>query len=231
MPMPRRSGRHLQPGLRHDAIGRARISPPCTGSKPARQRSTVVLPQPGRPEQAADAARLRARSPCRGRPVRAIGVLERADANGGGHRRDRAGQPAAQRHGAAARSRRRRRACAASSACRPSRRRRRSADSTAARSPRSRSRSPTRDLRHLERGVERVGLREPLLEERLAEERRTALRPSQPNDVRSACDAVMISVWSSCSGADEAAGVARGHDDDPPLDAGVVEQLLQARRA
>ena len=43
-------GRHLQSRPRPD-LPLSRISPPCTGSKPAMQRSTVVLPQPHGPSR------------------------------------------------------------------------------------------------------------------------------------------------------------------------------------
>ena len=92
----------------------------------------------------------------------------------------------------------------------------RSADSTAARSPRRASRSATRFFAIVERAEDRVApSRGPA---RTAPRRSTSRRcgAPQPNDVRSACAAVMHQRLLVLERLDEAARIARRDDDDPP---------------
>ena len=224
--MLRRSGHHLHRRTRHDAVG----EPDLAGQhrlEPGEAAQHRGLAAARRPEQAADAARFEREVHAPDDLVRAIRVLERADGDGGGHARGRRPvQPARERHGAA-------RGGAAGAALAQRLhlvghrladedlriRRRRVAFAALA--------LADADLGQLERGVDAVGLREALLKERLAEERGRAVvlaAERRAIGLRRRHDHRVVVLQRP----DEATGVAGGHDDDPPLDPGIVQQLLQS---
>ena len=131
-----------------------------------------------RAEQAADLALGQREVEAAHDGVRAVGVLELADVDRGCHGREctRASVARAACDGCVRRCAARRAACRgrAPSACRPSPGRRRSADWTAAASRRPRALGHALAARPRTPASSESDLREPLLEQRLAEDRRVA---------------------------------------------------------
>jgi hypothetical protein len=84
--------------------------------------------------------------------------------------------------------------------------------------------------RGLERGQQRIGVREPVLEQGFAEERRrAAVAATERRTIRIRRGENERVVVPQCF--DEAAGIARGDHDDAPFDAGAVEESPEGGRS
>ncbi len=224
MPMPRCSGGTCNPGLRDDAIRQQDLAA-LHGLEAREAAQHRGLAAAGGSEQAADASGLQHEVHAADDAMLAIGMLQRTDADGSGHRARLARHPRAERRrllrgeagGPALAQRLDLRGHLVADEHLRLRRRRVTGVALALGHER---------LRLLERRFERVALREPLVEERVAEERgrrpaaaaeRRAVLPRIGDDHR-----VLV-----LQRRDEAARIARRDDDDAPLDLRVVQQLLQ----